>query len=341
MRAARLHDGETDLTVEEVALPEVRPGSVVVRIESVFVPPYLADLIDGSGGFATPPRPFVAGQDAVGRIVQVAPDVEGLSVGDTVFCDSYVEAPRADGSSEYAFIGCFELSPGSGPLLARWPNGSLATHMLLPAENATPLNAALTAADVDSLTRLGWMGTAYAAFEKTGFRPGDSVAVLGATGLLGVSAVLVALACGAARVVAVGRSEERLAAFAGLDPRVETATAPPDAAAPVDLVVSTLDREPRLVEAAISGIGRNGALVMLGSFAEPPRAAGLITRDVTLRGSLWFSRSTPARLVRLIAQGALPLTRIASQRFALENVNEALARARAPIAPFEQIVVRP
>lgn len=335
MRATRLHEGRADLVVEDLPDPVVRRGCAVVRLESVFMSPYMASLIDGTSGLRLPPRPFTPGMDAIGTVESVADDVEGVMPGDRVYCDSYVEAPR---SGAYAFIGCFAISENAGPLLARWPDGALATHMLLPAECLTPVGPALACTSADTLSRLGWFGTAHAVFEKTGFQPGQSVAVLGATGLLGVSAVLVALAMGADRIVAVGRSKERLAAFDGLDPRIETATAPRS----VDLVVSAISGgDNRPLEEAVRGLRRFGSLVVLGSLEKPLEVADLMSRDVTVRGSLWFPRAAPSRLVRMIANGTLPVDRIKSHSYSLDDVAGAVEHCAKTVPPFEQVVVRP
>ena len=342
MRAARLLEGRSELSLDETPDLEPRSGSAVVRVESVFMSPYMAALVDGTEAFSTPPRPFTPGMDAIGTVERIGDGVSGLAVGDRVYCDSYIEEASADGGGEYAFAACFAISAGSGPLLARWPNGALATQMDFPAECLTRVEPALARTSTETLCRLGWLGTAHAAFEKTHFRPGQSVAVLGATGLLGVSAVLVALALGADRVVAVGRSEERLAAFEGLDPRIETASAPPGRDERVDLAVSAMTGDdPGPLEGALRGLKRYGSLVVLGTTNTPPRIAGLVSSDLTVRGSLWFSRATPARLVRLIASGALALDRIRSHAYPLDEVDAALAHSAKGTPPFEQVVVRP
>ncbi|MEM7172342.1 MAG: zinc-binding dehydrogenase [Pseudomonadota bacterium] len=342
MRAARLSEGRVDLSVENVADPELRPGCAIVRVETVFMTPYMASLVDGSGGFETPPRPFTPGMDAIGTIEQIADDVHGLSIGERVYCDSYIEAPNAAGDGEYAFAGCFAISANSGSLLAQWPDGALATHLVLPAECLTPVEPALARTSAETLCRLGWIGTADSAFEKAGFKPGQSAVVLGATGQLGVSAVLVALALGAERVVAVGRSQERLAAFSDLDPRIETATAPPGPDSAVNMVLDAMDGgDPHLVEASLRGLKRFGSFVVPGTPETPPRVSGLVTRDITVRGSLWFPRATPARLVRLIASGQLPLEKIRSHSYPLDEVSAAIDHSAGSVPPFEQVVVCP
>ena len=147
---------------------------------------------------------------------------------------------------------------------------------------------------------------------------------------------------GAERVVAVGRSEKRLAAFEGLDPRIEPASAPPGADDRVDLAISAMAGDaPRPLEDALQGLKRYGALGVIGTIETLPRITGLVTRDLSVRGSLWFSRTTPARLVDLIASGKLPLERIQSHTYPLDEVSAALAHSAKVLVPFEQVVICP
>lgn len=342
MRAARLLPNAKSLIIEDVPLPILSPGAVIVRVNSVFMSPFMASLIDGTGGVKTPPRPFTPGMDAIGTVEELGSHVTDLSVGDVVYCDSYMESSRADGKGEIAFAGCFEMSANAAALLGQWPDGALATHMVLPAECLTRVEPALAKCSEDTLCRLGWLGTAHSAFEKTGFKPGSSVAILGATGLLGTSAVLMALALGASRVVAVGRSMEKLERFRGIDPRLEIATSPPATSSPVDLIVSTMSSgDPTLIEAALAGLSRYGSLVILASLASPPRISGMVLWDLMVRGSLWFPRKTPSRLVSLIASGTLKLDQITAKVFPLAQIEQALAASAMTGRVFEQVVVRP
>lgn len=340
MKAARLHDGATKLVIEEHPDPKPRPGAAVVRLQSAFMSASLAGVVRGTSHYQTPLRPFTPGMDAVGTVASLGEGVSGLKVGDPVYCDSYIEEARADGTGENAFAGYFALTGGAGPLLAAWPNGTLATHIELPAECLTNVAPALRRTSADTLSRLGWLGTAHAAFTKTGFQPGGTVAVLGATGLLGVSTVLVALAMGAAKVIAVGRSADRLRALQGLDPRVEIATELKGRPQSVDLAIQAASDGAELIEDALPALRRYGALVILASTSRPPALAGLLLRDITVRYSLWFARKAPSQIVQMIASGALDLSRITSETFPLDRVDEAIAACGKPAAPFTQVVVR-
>ena len=51
MKAARFHVAGEPLKVEQVAEPVLRPGSVIVRVLSAFVPPYVSDLVAEGSSF--------------------------------------------------------------------------------------------------------------------------------------------------------------------------------------------------------------------------------------------------------------------------------------------------
>jgi alcohol dehydrogenase len=323
----------------DVEVPVLRPGSVLVRIEAVLITSYHASLIDGSFGVDMPPRPFTPGSEAVGTIEAVGEEADDIRPGTRVFCDSFIER-RVGTERDSAFMGCFALTPGGRQLLAKWPDGALATHMLLPAENVSSIERALSRTSVDTLTRLGWFGTAHSAFERTNFRAGRTVSVLGANGLLGGCAVLLALAMGASRVVAVGRSEAKLARFRTLDPRVETATEPPTG---IDLAISASSsgNDPSFIERSLPGLRHGGALVILATPGKPPSISSLVGRNLSVLGSMWFPRKTVSTLVDMIASGVLNVECISSHCYALDDTGAALAHAAAGVAALEQVVVRP
>jgi alcohol dehydrogenase len=286
MRAARLLPGETGLRIVDIPAPELRKGCVIVRIERAFATPFMAEIVHGSAGYRTPPRPFTPGSEAVGIVDSVAPDVISVSPGTRVFCDSFVESNVQGIRTGLGLIGCFGMGAGGDKLMMDWPDGVLASHMLLPAECVTSIEPALARSTMDVLTRLGWLGTAQSAFDRVNFQPGSTVSVVGATGLLGVAAVLLALANGASRVVCVGRNLDRLQALSALGSRIEIATTAPKG---IDLAISALNGDdPSLVEQSISGLNHRGAMVMLASLKRPPSIAGLVGNEISVMGSLWF-----------------------------------------------------
>jgi len=341
VKAARLHEGATTLSVDEIDLPEPGPGEVRVAISRAFIAPFQLGLIDGSGGFSTPNRPFSPGLDGIGRVDAVGEGVEGLAKGQRVYCDNYYTSRRMGSPANHSIIGNFMLGADSATMLSRWPAGSFTQMAVLPDECLIPIEADL-ACDDGVLTRLGWLGTAYGAFKKVGVHAGQDMAVLGATGIVGTSAVMVALALGCRRVYALGRRDAVLQELADLDPRVVACKALPDGAE-VDVMFSTMEGDNAgPIEAAFQHIRRYGAMAVVATVGTPMALplGFLLSNDITVRGSLWFEREDIAELLAMIGSGVLDLSSVRLQEFALDDVADALEAVAARPSGFEQVVLR-
>jgi D-arabinose 1-dehydrogenase-like Zn-dependent alcohol dehydrogenase len=285
MKAARLHEGATSLVVDEVPDPKLRSGLVIVRLEAAFASHFITKLIDGSGGYTTAPRPFTPGMDAIGTVEAVADEVRGLARGDRVYCDNYYEPRHPAKTGERAFLGNFAMGPYPKQLLDEWPDGVYAEKICLPADCIIPIQPDPGVSPA-VLCRLGWLGTAYAGFRKINVAPGAVVAVNGASGLLGSSAVVVALALGASQVFAVGRRKEALKALAAIDGRV-VATTDVAALPPLDAALSSVDGgDSASLEAVLPRLRRHGAFVVVGAPKAPLtlNVGWLMGNDITIRG---------------------------------------------------------
>ena len=218
MKAARFHRPGDPLSIEDIPDPVIQPGAAIVKVLSAFVPPYFAEMIDGTVSYPLPPLPFTPGMDTIGEIEAVGNDVSGLEVGQRVFCDHFYNSVNIGGRAESCYVGVFGKGEHSERIMARWRDGSFAEKLMLPAECFTPL-AGAASIDPALLVRLGWLGTCYGAFLRSDFRPGHTVVVNAATGLVGTAGVLLALAMGAGKIVAVGRKSKVLEELETLDPK--------------------------------------------------------------------------------------------------------------------------
>jgi alcohol dehydrogenase len=178
-------------------------------------------------------------------------------------------------------------------------------------------------------------------------RPGDRVAVIGCGGV-GLSAVLGALAAGAATVVAVDVNAGKLA-FAqelGADAGVlwagsaeETAAAVADASAGgVDYAIEATGR-PEAMLAAFLSTRPHGAAVLIGipredAVLELP-ALSIPRMERRVLGSIYGS-SRPERdfplTLDLYRRGRLPLDRLISHRLPLDEVEHAFELLRSGAA---------
>jgi len=340
MKAARLNPNAASLVIEDVPEPELRPGSAVVRLEAAFASNFITKLIDGSGGYTTPPRPFTPGMDAIGIVEAVAQGIRGLAVGDRVYCDNYFEPRHPASTGERAFLGNFPMGPNSTLLLEEWPDGVYAEKVCLPADCVIPIRPDPGILP-SVLCRLGWLGTAYAALKKAGMQPGATVAVNGASGILGASAVVTALGLGASRVFALGRRQEALDAMASVDSRVVPTR---DAAAipSVDVALSSVDgTDNSSLEALLPRVRRRGAFVAVGAPKAPlPIPVGwLIGNEITVHGSLWFERGDVSEMLNLVASGRMVLSAFEADVFKLSRISEALEAAKVRPNPLRHVAI--
>ena len=317
MKAVRLHEfgGPEVLRCDEVAVPELKPGEVLVRVQAVGINPpdwYLRD-----GYRVLPPEwrppvplPAIPGTDVSGVVEACAPDVPGFLVGEEVF--GLLRFPSFGDSRAYAE---YVAAPASD--LALKPTGIDHVHAA-----GTPM-AGLTAWQF--LIELGHDHPNPLQAERHRPTPlsGLTVLINGAAGGVGHFAVQLAKWKGA-RVIAVasGKHEPFLRGL-GADEFIDYTRNPPEEVAPeVDLVLDTLGGP--TTGRFLRALKRGGALypVFLG-FSDPEEAA---RRGVTVSMTQVRSNGRQlAELGRLLQAGTV---RVAiDSTFPLADAAQAHARA--------------
>lgn len=258
--------------LEEVERPDPasRPGRVRVRVTAVPVSP--VDLWTRAGRLAamTPglEPPFVLGWEFAGTVLE---DAEGFAAGRPVVGMIPWFAVAGTGVGAYAEVVSAE--PG---WLAPVPAG------LDPVPAAT----------------LGMNGqTAAQSLDLAGLRPGDTVLVTGASGLVGAVAVQLAVAAGA-HVLAVAAGPDDEPYLAGLGAKqVLPRTAPADLAAAVRAVhpagVDALFDAAVLGPPAIGAVRDGGVFVSATGPAAPPPERGIRVESVR-------TEPDPAQLAELL-----------------------------------------
>lgn len=104
-------NGDADvLQVQERPVPDMRPGGVRIAVRAAGV--NFADLMARLGLYPdAPPVPSVVGYEVSGEITELAPDVEGLTVGQRVLAGT-----RFGGYSEEVVVGHGDVVPLSDDL---------------------------------------------------------------------------------------------------------------------------------------------------------------------------------------------------------------------------------
>src|SRR5688572_8415122 len=174
MRAAVISELGRPPVIQEVPDPEAAPGEVVLEVAASALNPI--DVSVGAGRFYAghPELPYVAGAEAVGRVAGEDRLVWAAGGG--------IGVARNGALAERAAVAEATLAPV--------PKGADAS-----------LAVALGVAGI-----AGWLPLVW----RAPVREGETVLILGATGTAGLIAVQAARLLGAGRIVAAGRSAERL-----------------------------------------------------------------------------------------------------------------------------------
>ncbi|MFE2407568.1 alcohol dehydrogenase catalytic domain-containing protein [Kitasatospora sp. NPDC059408] len=359
MRAAVLTRFGAPLTVREVPDPEAGGGEVVVEVLAASVAPYAAEVFDGRRRYPLVP-PVVPGIGGIGRIVHVGPDATRLRVGDLVWCDSTVRSRDDALTPDITLQGWSSRGEGGARLARHLHDGSFAELMRVPTENVYPLPAA-AGEDPARWAALGVHVIPYGGLLAGGLAAGETLLVSGATGNLGSSAVAVALAMGAGRVIAPGRNRAVLALLADrFGPRLgpvpltgdETADRAAMSAAaggPIDLVLDLLppsapSSASRAAAMTVREYGRvvlMGGVGMLGGEDLALPYPWIMRNSVTVRGQWMYPRTANIGIIRLLTSGTLDLAPERVRSFTLDAVNDAIAYAAAHGGPFDRTSLVP
>lgn len=355
MKAAVLHAFGRPLRIETLPDPQPGAGELVVDMVAAPVLAYAAEVFGGTRQYPML-LPLAVGCGGIGRVRAVGADATRLAPGDWVFCDPTVRARDEAATPDIMLQGLIAPTPGAQRLQAHFRHGSFAEQQLLPLENAVPLGA-MDPADAGRWCALGTCLVPYGGLLAAHLKAGETVLISGATGHFGSAAVAVALAMGAACVVAPGRNAAVLADLvrrfgSRVVPVPLTGDEPADTEAmrraapgPIDVVLDLLPPLPDAtpVRAAALTVRPYGTVVLMVGLRVDVSLpyAHLMRNGITVRGHYMYPREAPARLAALVRAGLLPLDDLAITTFSLDQANEAVTHAAAHGGPFRYTIIQP
>jgi Zn-dependent alcohol dehydrogenase len=350
IRAAVLEEAGGGLAVRDLELADPGPGEVRVVLGASGVCHSDYNAIDGTA----PTRcPAVLGHEGAGTVATVGAGVARVRPGDRVMlswmpaCGRCGECVRGlehlcarawdDMGHGGLLDGTPRLSRDGEPVFHYSFLSTFAEQTVVPAACCIPIPDDV-GFDVAAIAGCAVATGTGAVWRTAGVRPGDRVAVFGCGGV-GVSAVLGAVAAGADPVIAVDVSGEKtsLARELGATPGLawtESAEATADAVVAasgggVDYAVEATGRG-EAARAAFLSTRARGAAVLIGI----PRADAVLElpalpiprMERRVLGSIYGS-SRPARdfpaLLELYRRGRLPLDRLITRRWGLDDVGTA------------------
>jgi threonine dehydrogenase-like Zn-dependent dehydrogenase len=364
-RIARFDEPGKAFEIETVTLPEVAPGQILIRVSRTNI--CGSDVHAWHGTFATRglggQLPTVLGHEMVGAVAAlgdgVTADSNGasLQVGTRVvfpyfFCCHTCRNCLAGRRSACLNLKMAMLGRADEP---PYFVGGYGDYFLLPAGAVVYTVPDAVSDDIAAGANCALSQVMYG-LERVDLQLGEYVVVQGA-GALGLYAVAVAKARGAARVIAVDGVPERLelATAFGADAVIDINEVPAakDRAKAVrkltdgqgaDVVVEVVGH-PSAIEEGLQMLGQFGRYVEIGNINigktfefDPSR---FVFGNKTMVGVSLYDPAVLSRALTFLEQyqDTLPFDRLAAASYALDNINEAFAAAegkrdvRASIVP--------
>jgi propanol-preferring alcohol dehydrogenase len=256
--------------------------------------------------------PRIIGHEITGEIAEVGPGVTGLKVGDGVTAYFYLNC----GHCRWCLANLEPLCANSGGQVGLECDGGYAEYIKLPAHNFIKLPEMLDykahPAEIGVITDA--LATPYKVLSRARVRPGETVAVIGAGGGLGIHQLMMAK-WAKARVIAVDTRAAKFDAClkAGADEvvdanagRVAEQLMELTNGNGVDVVVDYVSATSTL-EAGAKALGRRGRLVTLGGGGVGKTfslsAADLLNKEQDVLGSRYVTRREILETLDIVARG--------------------------------------
>lgn len=313
--------------------PTPGPGEVVIQMKASGMcgsdlkfyrpPPGVAQAALGLGSQT---EPFIAGHEPCGVIVARGPGVSEREapIGQRVMDHHYAGC----GTCSHCRVGWSQLCKKGITVYGVTAHGGHADYLKVPARTLVELPEELSFAE-GAAVACG-TGTAFAALRRMNLNGGHTLAVFG-QGPVGLSATILGAAMGA-RVIAVETSEERLKLARQFGAH-ETLLFSPELknqlndlthGEGVDLSLEC-SSAPAARQAAVRCVKTWGTACFVGEGGDVTLdvSPDLLRRQVTLIGSWTFSAMGMLECAKFVAEKKIPLEKIFSHRWKLEQCAEA------------------
>ena len=324
MKAAVVRAFGQPLVIEEVPVPRVGPGQILVKVAAAGV--CHTDLHAAEGDWPVKPNPpFIPGHEGVGHVVAVGAGVRHVKEGDRVGVPWLY---TACGHCPHC-LGGWETLCGEQQNTGYSVNGSFAEYVLADPNFVGHLPASVGFVEIAPVLCAGV--TVYKGLKVTDTKPGDWVTISGIGGL-GHMAVQYATAMGL-NVVAVDIDDGKLALAKRLGAAVTVNALTTDPAA---FIQKELGGTQGVLVTAVSakafqqalGMVRRGGTVSLNGLPSgefPLSIFDTVLNGITVRGSIVGTRLDLQEALDFAALGKVHAT-VSTDR--LENINNVFSRMR-------------
>ena len=307
MKALLLKAPNTPFELVTVPDPTPGPGEAVAKV-----------LACGSGltiqhvkaGRSKANFPIIIGHEITGEIVAMGAGVHGLKVGDAVTSYFYLNC----GYCRWCLAQLEPLCENLAGNIGRECDGGYAEYIKLPARNFIrfPEGIDYKTCPAEASVIMDALATPFKVLKRARVQAGETVAVFGAGGGLGIHQLMMAK-WARARVIAVDTKADKFDACrkAGADEVVDASrgnvvqqimelTNGRGVDVAIDYVSQTVT-----LEAAANALGKKGRMVTLGGSGKAFQVAAsqLVKNEIDVLGSRYVSRAEVIDTLKLVARG--------------------------------------
>lgn len=365
MTAARLHELNKPMTLDQLPVPEPRLGEVLVRVKACGIVPNMGNVINNWTSWfphqPLPQFPAIFGLDPAGIVEETGEGIIGIEPGDRV----YVSPLRSCGSCRpctagrrtqceyFTLNGYFSTSRDGQKIFDVNRYAGFSEYMLAPSYAIVKIPDNMS---FEKAGRMGYLGTSYGALKNADAGPGKVALIDGITGTLGVASTILCLAMGVTRILGTGRNQELLERVKAFAPhRIEVMTLGEGSSGAwakertggrgADFVISALGaRAPvETMKDSMMGLRRGGKLVVIGGVADalPVDVKWLMDEQMQILGSNWFTTEQGQELADMVGAGVIDLSYLQDHKYPLSQVNEAISGLAERDGGFSNYVVCP
>lgn len=347
MKAAVYH-GNQQVTIDDVPVPQIGPGELLVRVEACGV--CHTDLKKIEYDLLAGPRIF--GHETAGVVVQTGAGVERFTPGDRVVVFHHIPCQNCFYCERKLYAQCPVYKKVG--ITAGWePAGGGFGQYVRVFDWIVPRGVEKIPAGVpfEQACLVEPLNTVHKAVDQLNPQPGDVVAILG-QGPIGLMFTMLVARTGA-RIVATDTMATRLAlasrfgAHETLDPRsadVVSLTKQMTGGRGADSVIVAASA-PNIVEQAVRCSRPGAKLLMFAQTSNKEHidvtGADLVANERTVFGVYSADVDLQPESARLVFSGEAPVGELVTHCFALDRIHDAMQLALHPTESSLKMVVQP
>ena len=326
MKAMVLKEFNKPLSLEEVEKPHYGENDVLVKVKAAGL--CGTDLKIQQGKIPVKELPLIQGHEVSGIIAETGSQVKNFKVGDEVLISFYIPCNKCELCKAGRETICENLIGRLGFEL----NGGFAEYIKVPESSLIrkPKELSFSEAAIISCS----MGTVYhALLKRAKIKEGDCIAMIGASGGLGLHAIQIAKTLNS-KVIGVDITEEKLELMKkyGADEVIDASKddwgqriVEISGGRGADKILEFVSRK-ETVEEDIKSLRKGGKLVLVAYSDSVPlqiNSLKVVLNELEILGTRAGTKEEIEKCVELIVEGKLKP--VISKTFSLEEINQAMS----------------